>query len=70
MSGEMSSDTAYLYAYGTYLSHGGTHDGFMDLTVDEVQLIYTVTMMDKAKMTRDIVLGLAKVLGKMLGGTD
>jgi len=42
MSGDMSSDTAYLFAYGTYLSNGGTHDGFMDLSDSEIQLIYTV----------------------------
>lgn len=66
----MSSDTAYLYAYGTYLANGGTHDGFMDLSNDEVQLIYTVSMAKQEKQTKDHLMGLAKILGKMFAGDE
>lgn len=70
MSGDMSPDTAYLYAYGTYLANGGTRDGFLDLTPDEVQLIYTVTAARQEKMVRDILVGMVKAVGKMFGGVE
>lgn len=70
MSGDMSSDTAYLFAYGTYLSNGGTHDGFMDLSDSEIQLIYTVTMARQERQVKDTVMGIAKVLGKMFCGDE
>lgn len=70
MSGEMSSDTAYLYAYGTYLSNGGRREDFLDLSYDEVQLIYTVSMAKQEKQTKDHLMGLAKILGKMFVGDE
>lgn len=70
MSGDMSSDTAYLFTLGTYLANGGNREDFLDLTYDEVQLMYTVTMARQEKQTRDILTGLVKILGKMFGGTE
>ena len=70
MSGDMSSESAYLFAYGVYLSNGGSREGFEDLTYDEVQLIYTVTMARQRKFTNDIVLNLVKAIAKMFGGND
>lgn len=70
MSGELSSESAYLYAYGTYLANGGTREGFLDLTHDEVQLIYTVSTARQEKQTRDHLNGLVKILSKMFVGEN
>ena len=54
-------------AYGLYLAHGGTPEGFMNMTMDDVQMMYTsYTVMNKNN-TKDIVLGLAKVMSGMFG---
>ena len=70
MSGDMSSDTAYLFTEGMYLANGGTRDGFMDLSNDEIQLMYTSLSVTREKMVRDTVMGIAKVLGKMFCGDE
>lgn len=67
MSGNMSSDTSMMNVYGLYLAHGGTPEGFMDMTMDDVQMMYTsFTAMNKNN-TKDIVIGIAKIMGKMFG---
>lgn len=70
ISGEMSPEAARLQAYGTYLANGGTRDDFMDLTNDEVQLVYTVSAARDAKLVKDIVTGMAKAIGAMFGGLE
>ena len=70
MSGELSSDSAYLYAYGTYLANGGRREDFLDLSLDEIQLIYTVTTARQEKQMRDHLNGLVKILSKMFAGEN
>ena len=70
MSGDMSSDSAYLYAYATYLANGGRREDFLDLSHDEIQLIYTVSMAKQEKQTRDHLNGLVKILSKMFVGEE
>jgi len=57
-------------AYGLYLAHGGTPDGFMDMTLDDVQMMYTAyTVMNKNNV-KDTVIGMAKMIGRMFGEQD
>lgn len=67
MSGNMSENISMMNVYGLYLAHGGTPDGFMDMTLDDVQMMYTSVMAMNKNNTKDIVLGIAKVMGRMFG---
>lgn len=67
MKGNMSEETSLLDAYGLYLAHGGTPDGFMDMTMDDVQLMYTSFIAMNKNNSKDIVLGISKIMGKMFG---
>ena len=51
-------------AYGIYLMNGGTREGFMDLTLDDIQTIYTTYTAYQTALVSDIT----KVLSKMYGG--
>lgn len=67
MKGNMSEETSLLDAYGLYLAHGGTPEGFMDMTMDDVQLMYTSFIAMNKNNSKDIVLGISKIMGKMFG---
>lgn len=67
MKGNMSPDVSLMNVYGLYLAHGGTPDGFMEMTMDDIQLMYTsFTAMNKNN-SKDIVIGIAKIMGKVFG---
>ena len=67
MKGNMGPDASLMNMYGLYLAHGGTPDGFMNMTLDDVQMMYTsITAMNRNN-SKDIVLGIAKVFGAMFG---
>lgn len=66
MEGSHNDDTALLQVYGEYLLNGGTPEGFQGLTMDEVQIMFTVSEANKAKQIRSI----AKILGGMFGGSE
>ena len=56
--------------YGLYLAHGGTPDGFMNMTLDDIQMMYTsYTIMNKNNV-KDTVMGMAKIMGKMFCGEE
>lgn len=67
MSGNMGDDASIMNMYGLYLAHGGTPDGFMDMTMDDVQMMYTSFVAMNKNNTKDIVTGIAKIMGKMFG---
>lgn len=67
MKGNMGPDASLMNVYGLYLAHGGTPDGFMEMTMDDIQLMYTsFTAMNKNN-SKDIVIGVAKIMGKVFG---
>ena len=70
MSGNKGPDVAIMEAYGLYLAHGGTPNGFMDMTMDDVQIMYTSMVAMNKNNSKDIVLGVAKVLGKTFGSDE
>ena len=37
----LDGDSALLYIYGIYLSNGGNPDDFMELTMDDIQIMTT-----------------------------
>ena len=68
LSENKGTDVAMMEAYGLYLAHGGRPDGFMDMTVDDIQMMYTsYTVMNKNNV-KDTITGMAKILGKMFCG--
>ena len=70
MKGNMGPDISLMNVYGLYLAHGGTPDGFMEMTMDDIQLMYTsFTAMNKNN-SKDIVLGIAKIMGKVFGDEE
>lgn len=36
---DLEGNTALLYAYGNYLAHGGTPSDFMNMTIDDIQIM-------------------------------
>lgn len=62
---EMSSDTILVYTYGRYLLHGGDPEKFLDLTMDDIQIMYISDALYQKKSTQDTITGLLKVLGKV-----
>ena len=67
MSGNMSESTSMMNVYGLYLAHGGTPDGFMDMTMDDIQMMYTSIVAMNKNNSKDIVLGIAKVMSAVFG---
>lgn len=61
----MSSDALLLYTYGLYLSNGGTPDGFADMTMDDVQLMYTASTIHEKAYRKEMIEGIGKYLSKM-----
>lgn len=61
---EPSEKAVMIAAYGIYLMNGGTKEGFMDLTLDDIQTIYTTYTAYQTALVSDIT----KVLSKMYGG--
>ena len=66
----MSPDMSLMNMYGLYLANGGTPDGFMDMTPDDVQMMYTSIVAMNKNNTKDIITGVAKILGKVFGGDE
>lgn len=66
----MTSESAFLYTYGTYLSRGGTPQTFQDLTPEDIQLMYTVYTAEERRKESALLSGMAKILGKMFGGEE
>lgn len=66
----MTSEGAFLYTYGTYLSKGGTREGFYDLTPDDVQLLYTVYTAEEHRKESAILTGVAKIMNKVFGAEE
>lgn len=63
MTGNFSEESGVLYTYGRYLLGGGTPDGFLDLTPDDVQAMYTVALGDQMKQANRIIEGIARMFG-------
>lgn len=61
----MSSDMVLLYAYGRYLLHGGDPEKFLDLTPDDIQIMYITDVLSQRKNTQDVLSGLTKIIGKV-----
>lgn len=55
---------AVLEAYGTYLMHGGSKETFMDLTDDDIQIMYTAYFGGQRRMVHSLV----DRIGKMFSG--
>ena len=62
----VSAETAILEVYGMYLMNGGTREGFLELTDDEIQMMYTSYFGNQ----RAIVLALGKMMGKLFSGGE
>ena len=67
MKDNMSSDAVMMNAYGLYLANGGTPDGFMDMTLDDVQMMYTSYNAMNRNNSKNIIMGIAKIMGRMFG---
>lgn len=62
----VSPQIAFAQAYGLYLMNGGTPEGFMQLTEDDIQIMYTSYMSTLVNNRRELMKDIVKVLEKML----
>lgn len=58
-------EVASLQAYGLYLMHGGTPKGFMSMTEDDVQVMYSAYLSTMAHERRELLKDLVKIIEKM-----
>lgn len=63
----MSSDGAILYAYGIYLSNGGRKEDFLDLTFEDVQIMYTSYVGSKKNERLGMLEGIGKLILSIFG---
>lgn len=61
--GNQSSTVSLMQVYGEYLLNGGTHEGFMDLTADEVQLMLIVASAGRDRDRMKLLDGIAGMIG-------
>lgn len=61
--GNLSSNVALMQVYGEYLLNGGTYEGFMDLTADEVQLMLIVASAGRDRERARLLDGIAGMIG-------
>lgn len=52
-----------MYVYGIYLMHGGTYEGFLDLDMDDVQMMYAAYRGDQEHMRNALLKGFFKMFG-------
>lgn len=70
MEDNKGPESSLMEAYGLYLFNGGTPEGFMSMTMDDIQMMYTSYTAMNRNNTKNIVLGIAKVIGRMFGEQD
>lgn len=61
----VSPDIAMRQAYGLYLLHGGTPDGFENLTADDVQMMYSAYMATMAYNRHELIKDIVKIIETM-----
>lgn len=61
----ISPDVALKQAYGLYLLHGGTPDGFEDMTPDDVQIMYSAYMATMAYNRHELIKDIVKIIEGM-----
>lgn len=62
----MTAEAATLFMYGEYLRHGGKREDFMDLTGEDIQLMYSAYMATEARTMRRNAEAMAAIAGKEL----
>ena len=62
----VSPEIAFTQTYGLYLMHGGTPEGFQQLTEDDIQIMYTSYIATMVNDRRELLKDLVKILEKML----
>lgn len=61
----ISPDVALTQAYGLYLMHGGTPDGFYELTPDDVQIMYSAYLATQAYNRHELIKDIVKIIEGM-----
>jgi len=70
IKGEFSPDSAFLYTYGMYLANGGTPEGFMEMSNEDVEMMHAAMVGTQMRERKELLEGIAKILVKVLGGKD
>lgn len=60
----LEGDAALLYIYGIYLSNGGKPDDFMDLTLEDIQIMFTAYFGSQKRAADSIIRALMKAMNK------
>ena len=61
----ISPDIAFTQAYGLYLMHGGTPEGFESLTPDDVQIMYSAYLATQAYNRHELLKDIVKIIEGM-----
>lgn len=65
-TGGMTTDAAVLMMYGEYLKNGGKREDFMDLSMEDIQIMYSVYMTDELRAMKRMTEAIAAIAGKEL----
>lgn len=62
----MTAEAAILFMYGEYLRHGGKREDFLDMTGEDIQIMYSAYMATEARTMRRNAEAMAAIAGKKL----
>ena len=60
----LDGDSAMLFAYGIYLSNGGTPSDFMDLSVEDIQIMFTAYMGAQKRAAKSMIGAMINAMSK------
>lgn len=60
----MDGDSALLFAYGIYLSNGGTPSEFMEMSLEDIQIMFTAYMGAQKRAARSVVGAMINAMSK------
>lgn len=60
----LDGDSALLFAYGIYLSNGGTPAGFLEMTQDDIQIMFTAYIGSQRRLAKNIVRSLSETMSR------
>lgn len=60
----LDGDSALLFAYGIYLSNGGTPSEFMEMSLEDIQIMFTAYMGAQKRAARSVVGAMINAMSK------
>ena len=60
----LDGDSALLFAYGIYISNGGNPSDFMDLSMEDIQIMFTAYMGAQKRAANNIIGAMIRAMNR------